>query len=102
MNRRICQKTGLALAQGPVAGYRIANASYGALNPEKRHDDGLRDDWSRWDTPGRTVDLAGTLDTAFRECLAWARMVPSRCPPATPMLIPGTRDGSRTRRVADG
>lgn len=45
--------------------------------PEKLHDDGLRDDWSRWDTPGRTVYIAGTLGTAFRECLAWARMVPS-------------------------
>ncbi|MDQ0093595.1 hypothetical protein [Paeniglutamicibacter psychrophenolicus] len=77
MSTRICQKTGLALIEGPGAGYRIANASYGALNPEKRHQGSLRDDWSRWDTPGRTIYIAGTLQTAFRECLAWARMVPS-------------------------
>lgn len=77
MSQRICQKTGLALVDGPVTGYRIANASYGALNPEKRHAADLRDDWSRWDTPGRTIYVADTLETAFRECLAWARMIPS-------------------------
>ena len=77
MSSRICQKTGLALVSGPVTGYRIANASYGVLNPQKRHEDDLRDDWSRWDTPGRTIYIADTLETAFRECLAWARMIPS-------------------------
>lgn len=77
MSTRICQKTGLVLCDGPVAGYRIANASYGAMNPENRQDGELRDDWSRWDTPGRTIYVADTLETAFRECLAWARMVPS-------------------------
>lgn len=74
---RICGTTGLALVPGPVSGYRIATATYGALNPELRHDGESRDDWSRWDTPGRTLYIADTPETAFRECLAWARMRPS-------------------------
>lgn len=77
MSSRICKSTGLALVPGPVSGVRIATATYGALNPEKRHDGEAREDWSRWDTPGRTLYIAGTLETAFRECLAWARMKPS-------------------------
>ncbi|QHK18532.1 RES domain-containing protein [Pseudarthrobacter psychrotolerans] len=74
---RICGTTGLALVPGPVSGHRIATVTYGALNPEKRQDGEPRDDWSRWDTPGRTIYIADTLETAFRECLAWARMKPS-------------------------
>jgi hypothetical protein len=77
LSPRICKTTGLALVPGPVSGFRIATATYGALNPEKRHNGEPRDDWSRWDTPGRTLYIADTLETAFRECLAWARMQPS-------------------------
>lgn len=65
------------MVPGPVSGHRIATTTYGALNPERRHDGDPRDDWSRWDTPGRTLYIADTLETAFRECLAWARMKPS-------------------------
>lgn len=51
--------------------------TYGALNPRQRRGVEPRDDWSRWDTPGRTLYIAETLETAFRESLAWARMKPS-------------------------
>lgn len=77
MSARVCGTTGLALVPGPVTGYRIATVTYGALHPQQRHDGEPRDDWSRWDTPGRTLYIADTLETAFRECLAWARMKPS-------------------------
>lgn len=77
MSARVCTSTGLALVSGPVHGFRIATVTYGALNPQQRHDGQPRDDWSRWDTPGRTLYIAETLETAFRECLAWARMKPS-------------------------
>jgi hypothetical protein len=70
LSRRICKTTGLALVPGPVSGFRIATVTYGALNPEKRHEGESRDDWSRWDTPGRTIYIADSLETAFRECLA--------------------------------
>lgn len=76
MSPRICGRTGLALVAGPVEGHRISSATYGPLNPEKRSDGEFRDDWSRWDTPGRTLYVAQNPETAFRECLAWARMRP--------------------------
>ncbi|AUI53661.1 RES family NAD+ phosphorylase [Arthrobacter crystallopoietes] len=71
--RRICRNTGLGLVAGPVSGIRIANPAYGPTAPPERAD-GNRAHWSRWDTPGRTLYIASNRETAFRECLAWARM----------------------------
>lgn len=70
----ICSKTGLAYVNGPVLGYRLAKTSYGPINPLERPD-GVADrvKWSRFDTPGSTVDLAGDAATAYAETLAMAR-----------------------------
>lgn len=70
---RTCRKTGLALAPGPVSGVRIANPAYGPTSPPERSGTD-HSAWSRWDTPGRTLYIAANRQTAFRECLAWARM----------------------------
>lgn len=72
---RVCSATGVALVAGPVAGFRIAQDTYGPLSPPPRTSGSTpRDDWSRWDIPGSTVYVAEDQSTAFRECLAWARM----------------------------
>jgi len=71
--KRSCTTTGLGLVNGPVAGVRIANPAYGPTAPPERIN-GDRASLSRWDTPGRTRYIASTKETAFRECLAWARM----------------------------
>lgn len=71
--KRSCTTTGLGLVNGPVAGVRIANPAYGPTAPPDRIN-GDRASWSRWDTPGRTLYIASTKETAFRECLAWTRM----------------------------
>lgn len=71
--KRTCSKTGLGLVSGTVSGARIANPAYGPLDPPERIDRD-RSGWSRWDTMGRTLYIAEDKETAFRECLAWARM----------------------------
>ena len=70
---RVCRNTGLGLFAGPVSGLRIANPAYGPTTPPERTNGG-RAHWSRWDTPGRTLYIASNQETAYRECLAWARM----------------------------
>lgn len=71
----ICTRTGLAYVEGPVTGFRIAKTSYGPLNPLARPD-GVADrsSWSRFDTVGSTIYLAGDAGTAYAETLAMARM----------------------------
>lgn len=71
----VCSNTGLAYVEGPITGYRIAKSSYGPLNPLPR-DAGPADrsSWSRFDTPGSTVYLAGDRRTAYAETLAMARV----------------------------
>ena len=71
--KRTCAKTGLGLLSGPVSGVRIANPAYGPLAPPERVEKS-RTGWSRWDTMSRTLYIAEDEETAFRECLAWARM----------------------------
>lgn len=71
--RRTCRDTGLGLVDGHVSGVRIANPAYGPTAPPERVD-GDRTAWSRWDTPGTTLYIVSDKETAFRECLAWARM----------------------------
>ena len=73
----VCAKSGLALLSEPVTGYRIAKSSYGPVNPVFRlNDTGSRRDWSRFDTVGSTLYLAGDQRTAYAESLSWARMTP--------------------------
>ena len=72
---RVCSATGLAFVDGPVDGYRIAKSSYGPLNPLARTPSSPdRSSWSRFDTPGSTVYLAGDRRTAYAETLAVARV----------------------------
>lgn len=71
----VCGSTGLAYVTGPVRGYRIAKSSYGPLNPLPRSSGTIdRSSWSRFDTPGSTVYLAGDRRTAYAETLAMARV----------------------------
>jgi hypothetical protein len=71
----VCASTGLAYVAGPVRGYRIAKLSYGPLNPLPRSSGTAdRSSWSRFDTPGSTVYLAGDRRTAYAETLAMARV----------------------------
>ena len=71
----LCTRTGLAYIDGPVTGFRIAKTSYGPLNPLTRPDTaGDRSSWSRFDTAGSTIYLAGDASTAYAETLAMARM----------------------------
>ena len=71
----VCFSTGLAYVEGPITGYRIAKSSYGPLNPLPRSAGTTdRSPWSRFDTPGSTVYLAGDRRTAYAETLAMARV----------------------------
>lgn len=71
----VCSSTGLAYVKGPVTGYRIAKSSYGPMNPLARSAGAVdRSSWSRFDTPGSTVYLAGDRRTAYAETLAMARI----------------------------
>jgi hypothetical protein len=71
----LCTRTGLAYVEGPVTGFRIAKTSYGPLKllarPEAAAD---HSGWSRFDTAGSTIYLAGDAGTAYAETLAMARM----------------------------
>jgi len=60
-----------SIVRAPLAGFRIAAESYGALNPPERgyffpDDVGV---WNRYDTTGRTLYAASTRLGAFTECL---------------------------------
>lgn len=72
---KVCSVTGLAYVDGPVIGYRIAKSSYGPLNPLPRAVGSAdRTSWSRFDTPGSTIYLAGDKRTAYAEALSMARV----------------------------
>lgn len=70
MQRRICSKTGLALTAGPVSALRIARESYGPFDPLPRDTTSDVEDWSRYDTIGRTIYATADKLTAFMELLA--------------------------------
>jgi hypothetical protein len=67
---RVCQKTGLALVASPAIVFRIARQSYGPFDPQVRDPLDNADDWSRFDTPGRTIYAANDKLTAYMELLA--------------------------------
>lgn len=66
------------LVYAPLASYRIATESYGALNPFERPalDQAVTQtgSWNRFDTPGRTIYAAKTRRGAFTECLYGKRL----------------------------
>lgn len=68
--RRICHNTGLALVAGPVSSFRIARESYGALAPRPREVGDDPNNWSRYDTVGRTIYSCADRVTAYMELLA--------------------------------
>lgn len=70
MAKRICSKTGLALTAGPVSALRIARESYGPFDPLPRDATSDVEDWSRYDTIGRTIYATADKLTAFMELLA--------------------------------
>lgn len=67
----VCASTGLRIvpSRGQTV-YRVARESRGALNPPVRGG-GPPPEWSRWDTPGRTVYGGSTAKCAFLEVLAY-------------------------------
>ncbi|MCG2623016.1 RES domain-containing protein [Arthrobacter sp. I2-34] len=74
--RRTCTATGLALVDTRLEGYRIAKSSYGPVSPRPRpaSPGADRSGWSRFDTPGSTIYLAGDRRTAYAETLSITRV----------------------------
>lgn len=75
----VCAATGLNIV--PSNGrtiYRVAQAKYGPLDPKPRDRTGdpVGEEWSRWDTPGRTVYGGSTAVGAFIEVLEYIRPAP--------------------------
>lgn len=78
----VCSASGLnIIASASQRIYRVAQTSYGALNPPVRPEGSDPSGWSRWDTPGRTVYGGSTPVGAFVEVLEY--ILPD--PPATPL-----------------
>lgn len=68
----VCQRTGLRIvASRGQSVYRVARKAYGPLNPPVRGRASPEEDWSRWDTQGRTVYGGSTEKCAFMEVLAY-------------------------------
>jgi len=79
----ICESTGLNIvASSRQRIFRVAQTKYGSVNPPPRvPGEHPVEDWSRWDTPGRTVYGGSTAKGAFVEVLEY--ITPE--PPATPL-----------------
>lgn len=78
MEFRVCQKTGLGLVASTSEVFRVAKTSYGPFSaPERFISDHGRDNWSRFDTLGRTIYAADSRLTAYLELLAPYRTVVS-------------------------
>jgi hypothetical protein len=83
MAATICASTGLnVVASSGQHIFRVAQTRYGPVNPSLRipGEDPV-EDWSRWDTPGRTIYGGSTAVGAFVEVLEY--ITPD--PPATPL-----------------
>jgi hypothetical protein len=79
----VCASTGLNLiASSGQSVFRVAQTRFGPLNPPPRIP-GQKpvEEWSRWDTPGRTVYGCTTATGAFVEVIEYIR--PN--PPTTPL-----------------
>lgn len=69
---RTCATTGLRLiaaAAGDI-GYRIAKEKYPVISAPERTADVHRNEWSRYDTLGRTLYVAENRETAYAEVLS--------------------------------
>lgn len=90
----VCGNSGLNIVpSGGRTVFRVAQAKFGPLKPLLRTEAGdpVGEQWSRWDTPGRTIYGGSTAAGAFVEVLEYIR--PS--PPATGMneLFDDVADG---------
>jgi hypothetical protein len=83
MDATVCASTGLNLvASSGQSIFRVARTQYGPVNPPPRIPGELPvQEWSRWDTAGRTVYGCSTATGAFVEVLEYIRPDP----PATPL-----------------
>lgn len=80
----VCSATGLnIIASASQRIYRVAKTTYGALNPPSRPQGANPANWSRWDTPGRTIYGGSTDVGAFIEVLEY--ITPD--PPATDLSV---------------
>lgn len=70
LDQRVCSRTGLALVEGPASALRVARESYGPLDPPFRMPGECPQEWSRYDTPGRTIYACADRVTAYMELLA--------------------------------
>lgn len=79
----VCSSTGLNLvASSGQRIFRVAKTTFGALNPPPRVLGGIpTQEWSRWDTLGRTIYGCSSAAGAFVEVLEYIRPDP----PATPL-----------------
>lgn len=92
----VCARTGFAYVEGPITGYRVAKPVHGPVNPRERKGSSTilsplthpkvssipsigmpmtahradRSQWSRFDTPGKTIYLAEDRWTAYAETLS--------------------------------
>jgi hypothetical protein len=83
MDATICASTGLNIvASSGQSIFRVARTQYGPIHPPPRiPGEHPVENWSRWDTPGRTVYGCSTATGAFVEVLEYIRPDP----PATPL-----------------
>ncbi len=78
----ICASTGLSIvASAGQSIFRVARTEYGPVNPPPRiPGEHPVEDWSRWDTPGRTVYRCSSATGAFVEVLEYIRPDPPAIP----------------------
>ncbi|MDG4666373.1 RES domain-containing protein [Mycobacterium sp. 236(2023)] len=78
MDAAICTSTGLNIvASTGQTIFRVARTQYGAINPPPRiPGEHPVEDWSRWDTPGRTIYGCTSATGAFVEVLEYIRPDP--------------------------
>lgn len=80
----VCASTGLNIvASSSQSIFRVAHTKYGPVNPPPRLP-GVHavEDWSRWDTPGRTIYGGSTATGAFVEVLEYIDPAPPPIPMA--------------------
>lgn len=74
----ICASSGLNIvASSGQSVFRVARTQYGPVNPPPRvPGEHPVEDWSRWDTPGRTIYGCSSATGAFVEVLEYIRPDP--------------------------
>jgi hypothetical protein len=70
-NSRVCARTGLRLiADREEQCFRVAKTGYGPTSAPERATSDNPSLWSRYDSPGRTLYVAGDQETAYAEVLS--------------------------------